>query len=757
MALVPRAVTSSMPDQYADPIYVRPPADEDNAKIFLIDILAAIHRNRRLAVMVGLLSAALVLAITFIMTPLYKSTAQVMLDTRHEQVVDVQAVLSNLPSDTFVVDSEVQVLQSPALARRVIEKLQLDKDPEFNAAIRPPSALGAVKRTVAGAVRGTLLYTGVPVPIFLGGGPVNEQVAAERHESGIVQAFERRLNVSRQGLTYLINISFWSQDAGKSVRIANAIAATYLEQQKLTKADATRQANELLQKHVSRLQGEVHQAELAVADYKSRHGLLNAVGAPLTEKEISDLSTQMATAQAEEAEQQGKLAAATSQLQRAGTNGVGQAAASETIRDMRTRDAELAQQEASLSRRYGPKHPALIKVRQERQALEAQLAEETHRIIAGQRAEAAAAAQRTSSLRASIQQDRKILALNNSAGVRLAELERNASAVRSVYESFLKRLKQTAAQEDLQSADAQIVSPATIPLSPSSPSWTLAMAAAAALAMLASAAAIGLREFLDRGVRSVQEAEAASGLPVIATIPRIAQADPAAYVVKRPMSDFAEAIRNLRTSLFVSRSGSVPRIVTLMSAMPQEGKTTTTLALGRQCAESGARVLIIDADLRRRALSAHLGKPVRQGFVELVQGEALLENCLYSDPLSAATILPLSGVEAGGKDVFFAHDLAPLFDRLRDHFDIILIDTAPLLPLAEPRIVAAHADSVVMLSHWHKTPQSAMKDAARLIRTLDVPIAGMALTCADMKLIDTFGYTARGYGQREAYSQYYIA
>jgi len=273
--------------------------------------------------------------------------------------------------------------------------------------------------------------------------------------------------------------------------------------------------------------------------------------------------------------------------------------------------------------------------------------------------------------------------------------------------------------------------------------------------MIAAAAAIMLREFLQRGVRSPDEAEKTVGLPVIATIPQIAQADPAAYVVKRPMSEFAEAIRNLRTSLFLSRGATPPKVVAMMSALPYEGKTTTTLALGRQCAQSGARVLIVDADLRRRALSAHLGGPVHSGLIELMEGRAPLEACLYRDLVSDAMILPLTGTSSG-KDVFFANDLGRLFDRLRGLFDIILVDTAPLLPLAEPRLVASHADSIVLLTHWQKTSQSAMQDAAKLIRTLDVPIAGLALTCADLKRMDSFGYAARGYGQRAGYAQYYI-
>ena len=745
MSLVPSIAN---PPDHLEPAHFYPHAADDTAKIFLIDVLAAIHRNRKLALVAAVLAVALVLGVTLSLTPLYQSTASIMLDTRREQVVDMQAVLSSLPSDTFVVDSEVQVLQSPALARRVVAKLHLDQDPEFNATLRPQSPLSIPLNAVKAAFHAALAW--------FGQAPTTDVDSAARHEEAVVQAVEKNLSVSRQGLTYVINIAFQSQDAGKAVRIANAVAETYLEQQKATKSKATRQANVLIEKHVGEMRGQVVRAEQAVADYKSRNGLLNAVGAPLTEQEISALNTQMATAQAEEAEQAGKLAAAREQLGRGGSDAVGQAAGSDTIRQLRQQQAELITQEADLARRYGPKHPALIKVHAQRAALDAAIATEVHRVISSQQAEASAAASRANSLRASIDHDRNVLAANNAAGVKLAELERDATAVRGVYESFLNRLKQTAAQEDLQDADGQIVSRASIPLKPSSPSWLLAGAAALLLALLAAGAAILLREFFYRGVRSPEEAENAVGLPVIATIPRIAHADPAAYVVKRPISDFAESIRNLRTSLFLSRNSAPPKVVAIMSALPHEGKTTTTLALGRQCAESGARVLIIDADLRRRALTAHLGRPAAKGLVELVEGRAPLESCITRDPLSNAMILPITHTETAGKDVFFAHDLGRVFDLLRGHFDIVLVDTAPLLPLAEPRVVASHADAIVLLAQWHKTSQTAMQDAAKLIRTLDVPIAGMVLTCADMKLLDSFGYAARNYGQRARYARYYV-
>ncbi|HEY8948110.1 MAG TPA: AAA family ATPase [Rhizomicrobium sp.] len=747
MNLVPSAA-SGLPDHYIDPSQIHPQG-EDNAKIFLIDILAAIHRNRRLALFVGSAAAVAVLVFTFFLTPMYQSTATVMLDTRHQQVVDLQAVLSNLPSDTFVVDSEVEVLQSPALAHRVIAKLHLENDPEFNAALRPQNPISWAMSAVKTGIRDVLVYLGVE--------PATDVASADRTLESVTEAFEKNLTVTRQGLTYVITVGFWSEDAAKAVRIANAVAQTYIEQQKDMKAAATRQANVLIAKHVDQLKKQVHDAEQAVADYKSKHGLLNAVGAPLTEQEITALNTQLASAQAQQAEEEGKLAADLQQLHSGGTGGVGQAAMSDTVRELRGQQATLLQQYADLSKRYGPKHPELIKVHNQLAAINGAISAEVTRIISQQKAMTSAAQQRAASLAASVNRDRNTLALNNTAGVRLAELQRDADAVRGVYESFLTRLKQTDAQADIQDADANVISPATIPLKPSRPSWMLAAAAALLAAAFASASAILLKEFMDRGVRSPDEAEAAVGMPVIAIVPRIAKADPVSYVVKRPMSDFAEAIRNLRTSLFLSRTGTPPKVVALMSALPNEGKTTTTLALGRQAAESGARVVIIDADMRKRAMSSYVRQPIRDGLVELLDGSAPLESCLYHDPLSNAMILPIANGDMAGRDIFFSHDLGRVFDQLRKRFDIVLVDTAPLLPLAEPRVVASHADSIVMLTRWHETPRSVMQEAARLIRTLDVPVTGMALTYADMKLMDSFGYAARSHGQRASYANYYIS
>lgn len=721
---------------------------EPGAKIFFIDVLSTIHRHGRLAALVGASVAALVVVIVLTLTPLYKSTASIMLDTRREKVVDLEAVLSNLPSDTFVVDSEVEVLRSPALAQQVISRLRLDRDPEFNAQLRPASFFGTAWSQVKSGIRQGLIALGLTT--------AGDVSAAQRRQQSVVEAFENNLAVERTGLTYVITVAFWSEDPAKAVRITNAIADAYLAQQLTMKVRATQQANTQLEKRVAALRTEVRDAEQAVADYKAQHGLLNAVGAPLAEQEITALSTQLATARAEEAEQQGKLNAANQQMGKGGLNGVGQAAVSDTVRELRRQQAEVQRQVADLKVRYGAKHPDLIKARQELSAINSAIGAEVHRVVGSLQAEASAAHERTASLEASINSNRDILAKNNSAGVRLGELERNATAVRTLYESFLNRFKETAAQQGLQDTDAQIVSRGSIPLKPSYPSWMMTAAAAVLLALLAAASAIGIREMTDRGIKSPEDAEAKFGLPVLATLPLIAKGNPAAYAVKKPMSGFAEAFRNLRTSLFLSRSSTPPKVVAITSAIPGEGKTTSALALGRSAAMAGAKVLIVDGDLRRRSLTMRIPYDVQHGLGELVAGTATLDQCLCKDQLTDAMILPVADSSFASKDVYLEHELERIFDLLRARFDIIIIDTAPLLPLAEPRIIASHADAAILLARWNRTSRSAISEAIRLLRSIDVPIAGLALSCVDLKLLGSFGYSARTYGYRSQYAAYYI-
>ncbi len=416
-----------------------------------------------LALVLAVLIATLV--VTLRTPPLYMATATVLIDTRSQRLLDSQAVLSGLPADAATVDTEVELLRSRQLADRVVRALRLDEDAEFDATGRELSP--------------------------------GEVASLRRHEA-VVDAVQRRLEISRVGLTYVMNIGFNSSDPEKAARIANAFAETYLRDQQEAKLDATQQANGWLGERLDALRAEVIEGETAVEQYRSANGLMSASGATLTEQEISGYNTQLATVRAQQAEDEARLSTARAQLADGSTgDDVGEALQSTVVQQLRTRRAEVSGRVADLTSRYGPRHPDRQRAEGELADVDAQIQAEIVRIVSNLEARVQVARQRTASMQASLGGARRTLALNNSAGVRLNELERNAEASRTLYQALLDRYKQTTSQAGLATSDARIVSRATVPVDPTSPDIGVNLMLGLILALGAGAAGVALAEYLS--------------------------------------------------------------------------------------------------------------------------------------------------------------------------------------------------------------------------------------------------------------------
>lgn len=420
---------------------------QDRSKLFLALVLL---------VLIG------TLIVTLRTPPLYTAKATVMIDIRSAQRLDPQAALSGLPADTATVDTEVELLRSRELADRVVRSLGLDADAEFDA---------------TGRERGS-----------------GETASLRRHEA-VVDAVQRRLEISRVGLTYVMTIGFNSSDPEKAARIANAFAQTYLLDQEEARFEAIRQTNGWLEDRLDALRAEVIQSETEVERYRATNGLMSASGATLTEQEISSYNTQLATVRAQQAEDEARLSTARAQLSRGSTgDDVGEALESTVVQQLKTRRAEVSGRVVDLTSRYGPRHPDRQRVERELADVDAQIQAEIVRIVSNLEARVQVARQRTASMQASLGGARRTLALNNSAAVRLNELERNAEASRTLYQALLDRFKQATSQDALVTSDARIVSRATVPVDPSSPDIAVNLMLGLILAIGTGAAGVVLAE-----------------------------------------------------------------------------------------------------------------------------------------------------------------------------------------------------------------------------------------------------------------------
>jgi exopolysaccharide transport family protein len=709
------------------------------------------RRRLRLFSAVALAVLLATLLITLSMTPKYTATANVELDPRKVHVTNSEDVLSGLPADTSVVDTEVEVLKSRQLAERVVKTLNLEADPEFNANIRKPSGLGAV-------VAGITSLFGSPSEVALS--PVEIQ---KRHEA-VVDHVLKRLSIKRSGLTYIINVGFESESPAKAAAIANKFADLYLTEQLEAKFDATQQANNWLNDRLTQLRNQVIADEAAVQQYKIANNLLSAdaQGTNLTEQEISNYNQTLANARAQVAEDEARLATAKDQLAH-GSNGgdVGEALDSVVIQQLRQQRAQVSATVADLQGRYGDRHPEMLKAKRQLSDIDGQIQAEIQRIISNLQAKVEVSRQRAAAIAGSLGGAKGALEANNRAMVKLNELQRTAEASRSLYESYLNRYKETSTQQGIEQSDARVVSRAKIPDKPSSPKIGLNLALGLLLALGAGVGSIGVAETLDAGLATADDVERRLDTSYLGAIPYFASVvdetdlAPIDHVVAKPLSSFAEAFRALRTSIAHSRLGHPVKVVAITSSLPGEGKTTTSVALARVAATQGSRVIVVDCDLRRRTVNRLLGEEPTVGLLEVLSGDVALEQAIVTDKESGAYVLPLAHHAYTPKDVFGTPAMDRLLASLRANYDLVILDTAPVLPVADTRVLAPKADVLVFLARWRRTPQHAIESGLRLFQGSGTHIAGVCLTQMDMKQQSKYGYGDPGYYYTE-YKKYYV-
>ncbi len=717
------------------------------------ELLSELRRYSKLFAAVFGFMFVMVLAVMILQVPKYTSTSQVLISEDNSQPLpgQVQAAPDQQPDQTAV-ESEVELIKSRTIAERVIDQLNLQNDPEFNPARQAPTLIGTIKDTITlKSLREKMQRdktAGTPA-----------EVTAKIERQNVVDALEGKLGVNRVGLTRVIEISFTSAFKEKAALIANAWAQQYIEQKFATSEAANQKQTAFLSARIDGLRAQVETAQRAVAQYKIAHNLLSADGATLTEQEISDLNRQLATARTDAAESQARLATVRDQMH-TGSHGddVGETLNSTTISNLRTQAAQQSSRLADLQTKYGPLHPEVIKIKQQLKDTNSQIDDEIHRIVSNLSAQDKIQQQRTGSLAASVARAQGQLAANSKAGVELQQLELNADSVRALYESYLDRLKQTATNAGAQTANARVVVDAPIPLKPSSPKLALAILVAFAAGALSGGGAVAVRRAFDSGLTIGSDVEQKLEVAYLTSIPDLASTTngekvtmkPHEYLAQKKLSTFSESFRNLRVSLFHTGASRKAKVVAITSALPGEGKTTTAACLAVSMASSSSKVILVDCDLRRHGVSDVFGLSPEKGLREVLAGEATLNEAIVTDGPCGLHILPLTPDSAETQDLFDMDAINRLLGDLRKRYDVILLDTAPVLPVAETRVLVQKADAVALLVRWRHTPLKAAQRATELLKEAGVNFAGAALTQADLT-----AQTRYSYGDTEYYFKSY--
>jgi capsular exopolysaccharide synthesis family protein len=407
-----------------------------------------------------------------------------------------------------------------------------------------------------------------------------------------------------------------------------------------------------------------------------------------------------------------------------------------------------------LSRRYGPKHPEMIAARSELQSATANLRSQVEQVVASIEREYQLATANERSLQSSFNENKEQIQDIKRKEFKLRELQREVDGNRSLYDTFMTRLKETSATSDFEAVNARIVDPAVVPDDPIKPKKKLIVAIAALLAMMVGVGIVLLLEFLNNTFKSTEDVETKLNLPVLGILPLLkgkARGDIANMFKTDSDKSFTESIRTIRTGVVLSGLDNPHKVLVVTSSIPGEGKSSVAANLASAMAQM-ERVLLIDADMRRPTVAKNFAFPVgTPGLANLVAGTARLEDCIQSMD-DNFDVIPAGTVPPNPLELLSSQRFAKALEVLESRYDRIVIDSPPTQAVSDALVLSTHANAVIYVIKSESTAIPLAKRGIGQLLQNNAPVTGVVLNQVDIAKAKKQGYSYGGYYDYYGYS-----
>jgi succinoglycan biosynthesis transport protein ExoP len=524
------------------------------------------------------------------------------------------------------------------------------------------------------------------------------------------------------------------------------VANEYVAVERDARQDALQSAATWLRSRLDDVQSRFSETEASIEKLKGKEGLGDTRAG---EPGVSDLNNQLTLVRAEVAEKRARL----DQVRRLSQGGgeipdIPEIINSSVISKLRQQQLELSNLEPELRAKLGEHHAQVIAVHAQLASVNQAIAAEAAHIFGNMKNAYDIAVRREQSLDASLQA--LTTAGNSEDSVKLQELRRVADANRKLLESYQSQLSDISSRQTLQDAKLRIISPATLPGTPVSPRRGLISAISGAFGLGIALSLVFLLEYLQASVQTVAEIEPTFGYPLVGVIPfvQFGESTGAACgrlvntMVDEPYSQFSQAIGALRIGLRLSNLDQVPKVILITSAIPGEGKSVTAALLAASSAMSGKRTVLVDCDLRHQTISEEFGKS-QQGLAEILAGTAEVSTVTIKEPVMHADLIPAGFMVRDPADLLTSRRMNDLIVHLRNHYDYVVLDASPMLPVIDALALASLADKILVIVEWRRTPRSSVSEALRGLSSEGDRIAGIVLNKVDPAQLPNYGY---GYG-----------
>jgi capsular exopolysaccharide synthesis family protein len=656
--------------------------------------------------------------------------------------------------DPTEMETEVKILQSDLLALQVIKELNLDRQPEFG---------------------GKSPVSPLPSSLDLAPDPLE---ADPSRTSSLLGSFKGRLSISLIPNSRIMSVRFRDSDPQTAQNVVNKLMGDYQENNYKTRFNNTMQVSDWLGQQLVDLQMKVETSQEKLVRYQKEHEILGIDEKQnITTAKLDELNRALTLAESERMEKEafynlmksGDPDAIASSAGGLGDAGAGGQGASQLLESLRAKQAELRIQVADLNTQFGPSYPKLVQLNNQLAEIDVQLKAEMTKIASKVKGQYTTALGREELLAQALEKQKQAANKLNESAIEYSLLKRDLETNRQLYEGLLEKLKEAGISEGLKSNNFQIVNSARVPTYPVEPNVPRNLGFAFVLGLTSGVGLAFLLEGLDNTVRTTEQAQAISGLPPLGMIPlgsktaregaaskrlMLASSNEAVELIThvRPQSQMAESYRALRTSLLLSHLGAPPKVIMVTSALPQEGKSTTSINCAVVLAQKGIRVLLIDCDLRRPSIHKTLGMGPRSGLSNVLTGSITLKQAITVAPtLPNLDVLPAGTPPPNPAELLASTNMRDVLAELREKYDHIVLDTPPTLSVTDAVVLSPRADAIVLVIRSGSTTKQALRRSRDILMQVNARVSGVLLNAVDLSSPDYYYY----YEYQGKYAQYY--
>ncbi|NWF75700.1 MAG: polysaccharide biosynthesis tyrosine autokinase [Nitrospirae bacterium] len=686
-------------------------------EVHLRDYLSVIIRRRWILITFLIAVVTTVTIGTFLAKPKYKSTITIKIDKENPNILSFKDVVGLERVEEDYYQTQYKILKSRNLAKRVIRSLRLNEHPEF---VSPQK----IEAHASEANSGQLLKQIDPLEDGI--------------SSGVIDTFLKKVEVSPLQKSRLVNVSFISYDPELSANVSNAIGEAFIELNIESKFEATHQARAWLEKQLETMKAKVEQAEEKLNEYAAKNEIIfiektdeqgkGTQSENIVTKKLSELSSELTEATSDRISKEALYKEIRSDDPESSSVIMNNPLILELKKTLATLESEYNEQ----LKVYKQDYPKMVRLKEQITQIKKKIDTESRKLITSIRKDYEVAVKRENQLKATLEsQKNKALDLNQRI-IQYQILKREADTNKELYNGLLQRLKETGVSASLTASNIQLLDKAEIPKSPYKPNKKLNIMLSLVVGLLGGIGLAFFTEYLDNTIKTPEDIEKRVSLPPLGFIPDYSDKKEnlaIEYVAhEKANSPIAEAYRSIKTFLLLSTGGKPPRIIMITSPIREDGKTTTAINTAISLTKSDAKVVLIDADMRRPRIHGIFSNSSKIGLSTFLSGNIEFGNDLIQKSyIENLYIIPSGPVPPNPAELLSSYRFRELLQALYSIYNFVVIDTPPVIGISDPLIISQSVDGVVMVVRSGKTPKEAAHEARRLLLGVNAKILGVVL------------------------------